>query len=220
MGTRDYGGGKEDGEQLRNSPNDLKSGTWHQGLASYLLPDTTARTRAFPASSGERLSPFSFPPIISTHYFTCISLYQRHIQENQPPSIRDWVNLQANLLTSLPESSICSSLGRGQKWRKGQVPFLMFYISILRFQDTWKGFAPFLLIGYRPWESLLVHVLYFPSPLGFVSTSGYELGVSYTIQKYWRNGLSQGWVLGCNIWCYTHKLNYCQSNELCMTTFD
>lgn len=40
----------------------------------------------------------------------------------------------------------------------GQVPFLLFYIYVLRFQDTWKGFAPFLLIGYRPQGSLLIYV--------------------------------------------------------------
>lgn len=38
------------------------------------------------------------------------------------------------------------------------MPFLLFYIYVLRFQDTWKGFAPFLLIGYRPWGSLLIYV--------------------------------------------------------------
>lgn len=38
------------------------------------------------------------------------------------------------------------------------MPFLLFYIYVLRFQDTWKGFAPFLLIGYRPQGSLLIYV--------------------------------------------------------------
>lgn len=144
IGTRDYGGRKEDREQLRNSPNDLKSGLWTQRTGILSATQQDSQDQGIPASSGQRLSPFSFPPIISTHYFTCISLYQRRIQENQPQSIMDRVNLQANLLTSLPEISLSSLLRRGQKWRKGQVPFLTFSISILRFQDTWKGFAPFL----------------------------------------------------------------------------
>lgn len=38
------------------------------------------------------------------------------------------------------------------------MPLLLFYIYVLRFQDTWKGFAPFLLIGYRPQGSLLIYV--------------------------------------------------------------
>lgn len=38
------------------------------------------------------------------------------------------------------------------------MPLLPFRIDVLRFQDTWKGFAPFLLIGYRPWGSLLIYV--------------------------------------------------------------
>ena len=77
--------------------------------------------------------------------------------------------------------------GRGA----GQVPFLPFYIYVLRFQDTWKGFAPSLLIGYKPWGSLLIYVpdeskaSCFPSPLGLISTSGCELasGGLYTIPK-------------------------------------
>lgn len=81
------------------------------------------------------------------------SLYPYHIQENQPRFIMGRVNLQGNLLTCLPET-LLGPRGRGG----GRVPFLLFYIYVLRFQDTWKGFAPSLLIGYKPWGSLLTHV--------------------------------------------------------------
>lgn len=48
--------------------------------------------------------------------------------------------------------------GQGVKVEEGAGALLTFFIYVLRFQDTWKGFAPFLLIGYRPQGSLLIYV--------------------------------------------------------------
>lgn len=56
-----------------------------------------------------------------------------------------------------PQCALCW-VGAGVKVEEGAGALLTFFIYVLRFQDTWKGFAPFLLIGYRPQGSLLIYV--------------------------------------------------------------
>lgn len=106
------------------------------------------------------------------------------------------------------------------------MPFVTFYIYGLRFQDTWKGFAPCLLIGYRPRGSLPIYVPN-KSPRKAVSLLCRGLsphldmsqGVIYNPKMLgkWTLPAMGTWVaLVC---CYTYKPNYCQSNELLMTKF-
>lgn len=81
--------------------------------------------------------------------------------------------------------------------------FLLFYIYVLRFQDTWKGFAPFLLIGCRPQRSLLIYVpdkspkqAVFLLHWGLSPHLDGSQGKLHTIQKYWGSGLPQQWGPG------------------------
>ena len=106
-------------------------------------------------------------------------------------------------------------LAGGQELERGggQVPFLFFSIEALRFQNTWKDFAPFPLTGYRPQGSVLIHV---PgkSPEQAIFPTWASAHVSKNTGE---TGSPSRGDLGHTSMVFTHSPRYCQNNELLMT---
>lgn len=167
------GGEREEAQQPRNSPRALHQTAWHKSPSSYLSYDKATRhvgPRHPVSALGKNfllpLSPCSLatlrfysPSMASYNNTNCciLSLHSSHKQENQRNSSwTEWI-CRGICWQAYLRPRYAPGWGQEVEAGGGQAPFLLFSIYVLRFQDTWKGFAPFLLIGYRPQGSLLIY---------------------------------------------------------------